>query len=420
LLVCAAAGCFAPGDDTPFGRPGDSSNATDGSTGAVDATTSEESASSGSGDETDAGSSDDSGACLLANPPGLLMLEGQAFPRTAPMAQWSPPAPGCAETTDYELAVGTLASGDDVMPFTSFGATAQWDGAVVSGHRLPDGVDLFLSVRAVDDAGNVSTALSSFPFQIWSPAQLDGLALWIDYADAKVVFSDADCTVAATEGDALACVLDKSGNANHVRSPEGGVGPELEPRTRHDVATARFVGDRVLEAEDSATLSPGLPALTMAIVDAPMSVNSTVDGGARYAIQKEDAFQLAYYDDNVHVAIDTITPGVWGWGASPLPTQAVGQLNIFEHDDTTWRFRRDGVALGESSPGNGQVGALAVSNAPLRLGVRIDGLNTSWGYDAAQAEVIILTTVLEPEAMANLERYLQEKWRDLIQAAARR
>jgi hypothetical protein len=64
--------------------------------------------------------------------------------------------------------------------------------------------------------------------ELWTPADLDGLALWLDAADAGTLWEDTAGTVAATNNGRVARWDDKSGNGYNAISPDS----EREPRKK--------------------------------------------------------------------------------------------------------------------------------------------------------------------------------------------
>jgi autotransporter-associated beta strand protein len=79
---------------------------------------------------------------------------------TAIAAKWSGFTDGAGSgIASFEWAIGTTPGGTDVMAFTSEGISGT--GATRSGLSLTSGTTYSVSVRAIDNAGNVSTPVSS-------------------------------------------------------------------------------------------------------------------------------------------------------------------------------------------------------------------------------------------------------------------
>lgn len=81
------------------------------------------------------------------------------------------------ELSHYEMAIGTTSGAQDVLAFTSIGDTTEFQ---------KDGLDLdysnvyYISLKAVDTAGNKSSQIVSSSFQVFTPKSLSGLVLWLD------------------------------------------------------------------------------------------------------------------------------------------------------------------------------------------------------------------------------------------------
>ena len=117
--------------------------------------------------------------------------------------QWAAPDPGYV-VTDYTVQFKTAASGS----WTTFAdGTSTATTATVTG--LTAGTAYELRVAAVNAAGTSawSSVASSTTSTVWTPADLPGLALWLDADDAS--------TLTVSSG-AVAEWRDKSGNGRHA------------------------------------------------------------------------------------------------------------------------------------------------------------------------------------------------------------
>ena len=164
-----------------------------------------------------------------------------------------------------------------------------------------------------------------------------------------------------------------------------------------------------LVAEDSPSLSPGL-SMTIVSVDTPASVSASNITAYGYVLQKDDAYQLAYFDGQFNAAVNTTAAGSWGWHDGGVAAFAQAQCNTFMHNDDQWTFRRDGTLIANVSPGNGQNGAISDNFEPVYIGARIDGGNTSFGYNGLTSEILMVTAALDAAQIADAERYMLEKW----------
>jgi hypothetical protein len=76
----------------------------------------------------------------------------------------------------------------------------------------------------------------------WTPADLTGLALWLDASDASTLWADTNATTAATNNGLVARWDDKSGNARHVTQPTGGTQPTLQTNTIYFSGSKALIG----------------------------------------------------------------------------------------------------------------------------------------------------------------------------------
>lgn len=76
----------------------------------------------------------------------------------------------------------------------------------------------------------------------FSPTDIAGCKLWLDFADADTLFTDAGSTKVTTDGDLIYQVNDKSGNGNHIHQPTAGDRPEYKTGTKNGLNSVYFSG----------------------------------------------------------------------------------------------------------------------------------------------------------------------------------
>lgn len=354
----------------------------------------------------------DTGDCLIANPPSELVLSGQALFFLAQTATWTAPAQGCADTERYEVALGHLME-TDILDWSPVTDTA-WDGVVSS--ELPEGKQITMYLRAVDTQGNISEALASTNYTLWSPSNLAGLVSWYDWSDPSKT-QTSGCGGTAASGQMIGCMRDKSGNANDLIQYNDGVntvdGPHLGSINGRPAAD--FSGNRLLFAQHNDSVAITTSNLTILCVDAP---NRVEQSSIEYIVNKEGAYELAYRQAKFQAAIETEAGGAWDWGTTDTGTSAGPQMNAFIYDGSTWTFRRNGSELGSMTPAGNQTGAInegyfnggsfQTNETPLVIGGRPSGNTIS--YEAVQGELLILEQNPSAEDLAILESYLMQKW----------
>lgn len=90
----------------------------------------------------------------------------------------------------------------------------------------------------------------------WSPADIEGLVLWLDASDSTTLFQDAAGTIPATaDGHPVGRWADKSGNAHHASQASADARPTLQLAERNDLPVVQFDGVNDLLSTDNVTLS---------------------------------------------------------------------------------------------------------------------------------------------------------------------
>jgi hypothetical protein len=92
--------------------------------------------------------------------PGAIVLGTDMSKSKSPTATWTASTEACS-FDHYEIALGTTAGGGEVVNWTNIGNVLTYQ---FTGQNLTRGVPYFISVRAVDTAGNVSTVRTSAAF----------------------------------------------------------------------------------------------------------------------------------------------------------------------------------------------------------------------------------------------------------------
>lgn len=98
-------------------------------------------------------------------PPSVTNLTYVTDSSTAPSAMWFGASDGHSGISGYEVAIGTSAGASNVKAWASVGASTS---SAVSGLSLSTNTDYYVSVRAVDGAGNNSSAVSGSAFRYFA------------------------------------------------------------------------------------------------------------------------------------------------------------------------------------------------------------------------------------------------------------
>lgn len=176
-----------------------------------------------------------------SDPSGLL-LSGAAEASASPTLSWAASSDSCG-FGHYEVAIGTSAGASDVVAFTNVGNVQSYKFFSISP-ALTTNTNYFMSVKAVDLAGNMSNIISSALWNLSSPGNISGgLALWLDAADSSTLFQNSDCVTGAvtTSGSVIGCWKDKSPSGFNATAV-GTNRPTYQTNSFNGKAVIRFDG----------------------------------------------------------------------------------------------------------------------------------------------------------------------------------
>ena len=95
-------------------------------------------------------------------PPTVTNAAYVAAATSAPAASWSGASDGHSGIARYEIAIGTTAGGSNTKTWVSVGTATS---NTVTGLSLVANTNYYVSVRVVDNAGNISAAVSGTAFK---------------------------------------------------------------------------------------------------------------------------------------------------------------------------------------------------------------------------------------------------------------
>ncbi|MCR9205020.1 MAG: hypothetical protein NXH75_10610, partial [Halobacteriovoraceae bacterium] len=143
--------------------------------------------------------------------PSGLNLSGNGGSNSSPSLSWSGSSDACG-LSHYEVAIGTSAGASNTVAFTDVGHVLTYKFFSIVP-PLQTNTDYYMSVKAVDLAGNESSVISSVAWNLPAPGSVtSGLVLWLDGDDSSSLFQSTDCTSTAVTGDgqSVGCWKDKS------------------------------------------------------------------------------------------------------------------------------------------------------------------------------------------------------------------
>tara|TARA_B100001248_G_scaffold262722_1_gene261591 strand:+ start:30741 stop:32000 length:1260 start_codon:yes stop_codon:yes gene_type:complete len=145
--------------------------------------------------------------------PVLISITGTANSTTAKTLTWQASSDNNG-VSYYEIALGSSNIGagkTDIVDWTNISNVTSYqirngvDGMTIN---LSSGTLYYISVRAVDGAGNTSIE-STTAFSYFQPTDFFGLAFWLSAQEISSLKQDGGCSVDVTAGgDPLNCILD--------------------------------------------------------------------------------------------------------------------------------------------------------------------------------------------------------------------
>ncbi len=205
----------------------------------------------------------------LSRPNNLAIFNNSLVDRAA-TASWQPIDPNLFTTSYYEVAIGQTPGGTENLYWKNIGQVLSYqviDGIDGVALKLEKGIEYYLSIRAVDELGNVSHKAISDPWRIFDfMRDIPNLVLNLSSNDLMSVY-DRDGNT-PTQGDFLEEVQmwgDTSGFDNHFYS-------DSKRRPGFDLSNSKviFNGRNHLIANDSPELN------TMPTVEKSVTVNFEV------------------------------------------------------------------------------------------------------------------------------------------------
>lgn len=311
-------------------------------------------------------------------PTGLSIGSEPAFNESTPLFTWDA-ANECIAS--FEIAWGA-SDVDDLVAWTDIGQGVSAQNTDVT--LISDETYTF-SVRAVSPEGERSAIVTSEPFSVFRPDDLDGVHLWMD--STVGVYSDSQCSVEATDGEDVKCWASRAGGW-YARNTLGEL-PDLDaaqndpdylypasmqltidPPTldtdgwANGLPTINFAGDRALLVNDGSNVPffaryPVLnneDGLTIFVVDMLSANDEAASDDRHYAITSEKNYLMAFDIGFGNLTTNVVTSGsasegVWyPSGLTPFwgPSQAHGEIywmnSGFRQGDkglAGWRY--DGV-----------------------------------------------------------------------------
>jgi hypothetical protein len=335
----------------------------------------------------------------------------------ASQGAWPAASDNLSGVDHYELAIGTTAGGVDIVGYKNIGSVLNYRAVTTTDFAgdLPENQNLYISIRVVDVAGNVSSVVTSGAFKIKSPNQFANNAVWLDGSDSATHFTDDLCTTAVSADlDAVGCWQDKSGNGNHYIQATASKKPAYRTSMLNGRDTVEFGGDgdNVADADGENYIN-GNSALTVVAV-VKSAVTSVDNGIFRARTNASESYPFLRYDvtgDNGGMSdVITCSVGAPTYVESSAATQTTSaQLVIMEWSSgNAINMYINGSQDTVSSQGTTLTGTLSGANNMLVGKGPQDGNNSGW--NGQLIEFAVYQGTLSATDRAKLEKYMNDKW----------
>ena len=237
----------------------------------------------------------------------------------------------------------------------------------------------------------------------FSPLDIAGCQLWIDFSDATKLFKDAGVTPVSSDGDAIYQVNDKSGNSYHATQATIANRPLYKTGIKNGLSAGYFDGG------DFLTLPSGLAVtLKKQVTGFFVLMFQTISSAARYSW-----FGSGYWTDGKFIRhVHDTTSKIWlCYGGSKFLAGSVPSINTWYLDMFKWNSINETASLylngnpsvTQAVPLNWELNA---SNSTVLIG-KIGGMNSIIGY---MSEILVYDTVLSDSDRQSMETYLNSKW----------
>ncbi len=323
--------------------------------------------------------------------PSGLSLSGVATFKESKSMAWSASTDVCS-FDHYELAIGSSSGASDIQAWTNVGTSTSYQFLGLSPN-LSFLTNYYLSVRAVDSAGNNSNVVSSSAWQLNSPGDVSatGLALWIDANDINTLYQDNSCSTTSVTSDnqGVLCVQDKSGNGNNATNASAANSPVYRSSLFNSKPSLYFDGglDQYLNFNSSIS--------NIRTVFWVIKEDNSNFGNSSFLLGDSQGTTFDFHRDS------TGGPIFSSANASASVTGGTLQSNTVAIDGTTTNMPTSETVLSLVTTGN------VTADSFSRDRVSCCGERT-WGGFAS--EVIIFDRALSASEVTDVENYLLVKW----------
>ena len=219
----------------------------------------------------------------------------------------------------------------------------------------------------------------------FSPLDIAGLQLWLDFSDITTLFTDsAKTTPVTSDGDVIGAAADLSGNGNDTTQGTTANKPLHKTSIQNGLSVARFDGDND-ELQLDSTITGSLSSVLVVLNVTNYSDNVFVGHDASNMIRfQTNGLEFRYSGDNDSVVI------------------AIGAFALWEaiHNGTTLTPYKNGAAISAPIANTGDLNLSFI-------GARDAGASS---YLGDIAEILVYDSALSAPNRTLIETFLDNKW----------
>jgi hypothetical protein len=241
----------------------------------------------------------------------------------------------------------------------------------------------------------------------FSPLDVAGCAMWLDYSDPAVLFTDAGTTRVSADAQAIYQANDKSGNNRHATQSTEAYRPLYKTNIQNGLSAAYFDGSNDVMTLVDLTLTNYTTFLVFRFLTPILSTSAihawdNYNIGARYG-------QTLYQYRNVAPAGMYYEAYANGTGAVVASGALINQTPYLVD------FVRNGTALSVNKNATALTGITVGSGAFTMVGHRLgthyySGANQNQYGKAYACELIIYDSALSDGDQVMVRNYLNAKW----------
>lgn len=240
----------------------------------------------------------------------------------------------------------------------------------------------------------------------WSPTDISGCVIWLDFGDADYLFTDAGTTKVSSDGNAIYQVNDKSGNNNHAVQSSATLRPLYKTNIQNSKSAALFDG-----SNDVMTL-PDLTITDISVFLAFRHLNGTGAHNALYAYDNynttpRNTIQIkTRYSLNNNYMSECVFNGTGNTTSAYALTENNPYLIDVVKNSTNCYVSRNATSLETIT-----VGSTQHSMVGHRLGTHFyNGANQSEYAKSYVCELLIYNGGLSSGDKSSVRAYLNNKW----------